>query len=54
MKDRLREIIQEIAEGRGPFNRDQLVFANNVIEKHKTLAAEALAILDEEALGHES
>jgi len=40
---RLRIALERIAEGRGPFSRDQLTFAQNVIEECKRIANEALA-----------
>jgi len=40
--------LRKISEGRGPFSRDQLTFATNVIEESKSLANEALAKMESE------
>ena len=42
----VREKLQEIAEGRGPFSRDQLTHASNTIDHAKALAVEIIATLD--------
>ena len=39
-RDKYRIALEEIVKGEGPFNRDQLIFANNVID-HLTTVAEA-------------
>lgn len=39
----LREALTKIAKGEGVFNRDQLTFANNVIDEAKETARAALA-----------
>lgn len=40
--DRLREALQEVAKGEGPFSRDQLTHAQNTIEAMKEIALNAL------------
>ena len=42
----VRDVLEEIAEGRGPFSRDHLTHAANCIERSKELAAEGIALLD--------
>lgn len=42
-RDRMREALKEIAEGRGTFSRDQLTFATSVIEEAKATARAALS-----------
>ena len=39
----LLEALKLIAEGRGPFSRDNLQFACNVIEESKAIASAAIA-----------
>lgn len=39
----MREALEEITEGKGAFNRDQLIHASNVIDNMKAIARAALA-----------
>ncbi len=39
----VRAVLEEIAKGEGPFNRDPLEHASNTIDAMKALASEALA-----------
>ena len=44
---RVREILKEITEGKGRFDRDNHIHAVNTIEDMKRLACKGLAVLDE-------
>lgn len=39
---KIRELLEEIAEGKGPYSRDHLQHAGNCIEAMKKCAREAL------------
>lgn len=41
---RLRQALEEIAKGEGPYSRDQLTHAGNVIDNLTTLAKQALGV----------
>ena len=45
---RVREILKEITEGKGRFDRDNHIHAVNTIEDMKKLAWEGLKVLDSE------